>query len=413
MCRTAFIIILAFLVSCSSSETTQSHTFLVYEENGVTVAETKGGPKYIQELFTYEYLFTLQEDEREQSILAMPHTPYMDEEGNIYLVDGRGSYIRIAVFDQTGVYQQDISRAGNGPGEYQSPVILSIDRDILTIWDRQLLRLSRYNLDGTFIDMKSIPRSQISGILSCQWFDENTILAICTSRFSPSDEYSYQQTQVIVISSDGDTLWTDETERIMGGKIIQEQMGNLMIYSPLTRPFNPRPVALYSPVHGVMLTTGKEPVLDFLGHDGALRFRIRIDLPLIPVTTDDKQHYESERRAIHLESGRLERAEIEKRLRLQEYPENKAYWQIVSVDEAGYIWIQIPEYYEGSGTVDDGLVYRVVSPEGEYLGITRYPPGPGIISHGHLLSIKTDPETDERKIFVYRINAAVEGLKYP
>ena len=261
--------------------------------------------------------------------------------------------------------------------------------------------------------MKSITRSQISGIQSCQWLDENKLLAICTSRFSPSDEYSYQQIQVVVTSSDVDTLWTDETERIIGGRIFQEQMGNIVSFISSSRPFNARPIALYSRMHGVMLTTGKEPVLDFLGHDGALRFRIKIDLPLLPVTTDDKQQHESERRAQYLESGRLERTEIEKRLRQLEYPENKAYWQIVSVDELGYIWIQIPEYCEGSGTLDEGVVCRVVSPEGEYLGITRYPPGPGIVSHGHLLSIKRDPETDERKIFVYRITPAVEGLEYP
>jgi hypothetical protein len=60
---------------------------------------------------------------------------------------------------------------------------------------------------------------------------------------------------------------------------------------------------------------------------------------------------------------------------------------------------------------DTQRFFRVLSPSGEYLGDTT-PPSAGTVVRGHLLTIATDPETEESYPVVYRIRPAVEGLEY-
>ena len=92
------LFIFACLCVCSKSDDgINSHAFRVYTENGVTIAETVGGPKYSEELFKYEYLLTLKEDERVESLLFNPTGLDMDEMGSFYVHDTGNT--RIAVFD--------------------------------------------------------------------------------------------------------------------------------------------------------------------------------------------------------------------------------------------------------------------------------------------------------------------------
>ena len=64
--------------ACSSDETAQTHSFQIIEEDGIPVAITSGGPKYEGELFTYEHVLDLQEDERVESLLYNPTGFHMD-----------------------------------------------------------------------------------------------------------------------------------------------------------------------------------------------------------------------------------------------------------------------------------------------------------------------------------------------
>jgi hypothetical protein len=54
-----FSIMLLLLNACSSPRTEDVHAFHQYEEEGAAISETTGGPKYKDELFTYEQILTL------------------------------------------------------------------------------------------------------------------------------------------------------------------------------------------------------------------------------------------------------------------------------------------------------------------------------------------------------------------
>jgi hypothetical protein len=95
------------------------HSFTVFDENGVTVSETIGGPRYQGELFTIRPMTTVNQDkDNPESLLYRIGDATLDEDLNIYIVDARTW--RIAVFDKNGEYSHSIGRRGNGPGEFQS-----------------------------------------------------------------------------------------------------------------------------------------------------------------------------------------------------------------------------------------------------------------------------------------------------
>jgi hypothetical protein len=105
--------------------------------------------------------------------------------------------------------------------------------------------------------------------------------------------------------------------------------------------------------------------------------------------------------------------------------EDQSGWTGTVVEEAGTttvrtlngsVWgrdaelVEEPAIDQPEGTIH----YRIVSPEGEFLGVTRLPArsrrGMTRLSKGCLIVVERDPETRERTIAVYRIRPVAPGL---
>lgn len=92
----------ALILTCCSSDRGQGHSFEVEEIDGVLTAVNRGGPKFSEELFVYEKVVELEQDESQpESLLNRPETFLFDEQGYYYVEDDGNT--RIAVFDPTGV----------------------------------------------------------------------------------------------------------------------------------------------------------------------------------------------------------------------------------------------------------------------------------------------------------------------
>jgi hypothetical protein len=181
-------------------------------------------------------------------------------------------------------------------------------------------------------------------------------------------------------------------------------------------PFGPGPVAVYSDLHGVLLTSGKEPVIDAYSLEGTHTMRIRIDLPPRPVTDEDRRRHETPIKERLAESRPELKVFYKAELDALEYPEHMRYWSGLEVDDAGFIWIEIPEYVTALEHGEDAVLYYVLSPEGEYLGITRLPTyrrGRTRLTKGYLTVVEMDRETGEKEIVAYRIRPAVPEFIYP
>ncbi len=95
--------------------------------------------------------------------------------------------------------------------------------------------------------------------------------------------------------------------------------------------------------------------------------------------------------------------------------ENKAFWDGLLIDAEGYLWLQIP-YEDGSlGPRPPREKQRLLSPRGEYLGVTEWPAAERVtwIGEGYLLSIVVEEDTGLEVPTVFRIRPAIEGLRYP
>lgn len=406
MNRLRYILIFVVLTSCSSRKADNIHSFREYEEDGVTIAETSGGPKYNEGLFTYEKVLTLTQNEAiEESVLYQPIHFMMDEEGRYYVLD-YGNY-RIAVFDQDGKYSHGIGRQGQGPGEFQFPWLLSARDGYVTILDSRLRRTSIFDYSGRFIKQITFNRVRIN--TSSRVFegpDDTKILLLNVfhNEYRPRIVTSWR---AIVYSAEEDTLCIVETEKVHESTLSTKTEALSGGY------YKGNPHAVYDPARGFLLTSGIEPVMDWFNLRGELVQRIRLNTTPEPVTAEERAMVLSrlDEQIDNASIPLLKTIRTEQRA-IAEIPEFKGYWCTLLVDESGYIWAQKPYPY----TVDEypeSSKYLIFSPEGEYLGTTVCPAERGMVSRGHFLSIQRNVQTERQDLIVYRIIPAVDGLKYP
>ena len=96
-----------------------------------------------------------------------------------------------------------------------------------------------------------------------------------------------------------------------------------------------------------------------------------------------------------------------------EFRDVMPYYENVSVGDYGYFWLTDNPDYTAEGVMETPLRLWVLSPEGEYLGDTRYPLMYGRVSRGYLCARQANEETGEIDYIIYRIESAVPGFVYP
>ena len=397
------------LASCSTKRT-RSHSFEVIYEDGVHVATNTGGPKYSEELFQYEKVLELQQDESNPESLLHNATSLFTDKAGFFFVEDQFN-VRIAVFDPTGHYVRSIGRKGNGPGEFSMMwKLMGLNGDVLTIYDLSLARTTLYRTDGTLLDVFSY--SKAISLASSQHRTPEGYLVIINEPFQIQDNLRYSGVGFLTLSAEMDTLGSAETPLVptMCRYLVPVMGIEQSFWIPM--PYAPHPEAVYVAGRGVLLSTGAEPILFWYALDGTLIQKVLLDLPDPTLTEREKDAYlEALDRRIEELEGRRKESQIAIRKGLI-FPEAKAYWSITAVDDAGYVWLGIPESPEERERAGGGRIYRLLSPEGEYLGITRAP-ARGLVMGRRLLAVITDPETDEDIPTVWRLVPAVKGFIYP
>jgi hypothetical protein len=428
-CRTtAAVVALAAVVgsgmpgcSGSSEEETVGHRFSVVQEEGIPVALTQGGPKYEGELFTYEVDIRLKEDEREESFLYQPIKFVADEKGWFYVSDyGSGD---VAVFDPSGRYQRRFGHKGQGPGEFQYPMIMRIQDGIVHLYDMQLRRSTRYSTEGEYLNSSRFvmpmtlmrqpgdPSWSFSGI---QQISEDRYLVQTSMNRYDSSGY-FRSAGAMMLAADGDTLWSLACPEVRVGETRNTQVGDIGYLAPVTYAYGPNILSLYVPALGIVVETGWEGELEVYDLEGRLTRKIRVDGIRQPVTEADraviKDYY----------TGLMEEAEndqmrdmLEQSLKNLLFPEMKAAFGSIKFDDRGYLYVGTQDEYGPLISGEKGIPYHVFSPEGEYLGKTRRPGGRSSeVADGHLLVIAADPESTENLAIAYKMVPIPPGFRYP
>ncbi len=413
---TIVFLVLVACLGCSPSGGVDRHRFKTSIEDGVEIATTTGSPRFENELFSYELVLTLQENpEVVESLLSRPGVLTRDEEGNYYVVDMQQK--RIAVFDASGTYVRSIGRSGQGPGEFIWPILQYVRDGIISVWDWRTSRETRFRTSGELLDTTQKPvdfsyiprglfRLESGGIMVFQPFMVET----CSTRVKVST-YAADGQQTAELES---PLLTDRTF------IVDPTRGS---ESKTVIPFAPIPTATYRQNAGILVSPSHEPVLEWYDATGKLLKRILLFSVSNELTDEYRQRF------IDLWAERLERMPNRQQM-ISAYndpallPETVPYWTYVFVDDAGYYWLRIPDQVYEDYAYTDGFRYYLLSPQGEYLGITKTPSEntsnsmqwhhiPVSVAHGYFMGVSEDSETGENRLNVYRITPAVGGFKYP
>ena len=406
--HTACLVSLSLTITaCSRSSDDGGHLFRIEEIDGVPTAITAGGPRYAEPIFNFELILTLKQDpDREESLLFRPTEFTMDRDGFFYVLDqGNG---RVAVFDPGGDYVRAFGGKGKGPGEFEWMELQSLDDDIISVFDLDQQRMTRYRTDGTLLEVLTNPTGGRNYGLRR---GPDDLLLLFDSSHRTENNLAYSSYSVLVIDSRRDTVAVMETsEAIVGFSQTEEVGGGGMMVSSWSIPFTGSPGAVYVPGRGLLMTSGDEPVLFLYDLTGKLIKVITIDLPLLPVTGSMRQDYEARMREsmerAAARSGRAPRA-----LPNFRYPEFIGYWNQILVDDSGFIWLRkVPA---GIQQPEEIWPYMILDPDGRYLGDVYCPARSGNIVNGRYLALVTDPDAGEVVPNVYSITPAVRGLRYP
>src|SRR5499427_3983449 len=73
-----------------------------------------------------------------------------DRDGNIYVTDGYGNS-RVLKFDKYGNFLLGWGMKGSGPGQFDTPHSIAIDRDVIYVADRENARIQLFDLSGRFL----------------------------------------------------------------------------------------------------------------------------------------------------------------------------------------------------------------------------------------------------------------------
>ncbi len=405
-------------VSAKSNEQISSHSFRIFENDGVTISESSGGPKYEGDIFTFEKLFELNQDEsRPESLLNVNSGYLMTEDGLFFVFDSADC--RIAVFDQNGQYLRDFGRQGAGPGEFNS-VFCQWARDgIIAVYDPVQFRVSTFTTEGRLLEIFTRPgysnvRMLAPFMRSLRWIyplPDGRMVQI----FQEQKEYrtvdESKRTTGVLVSSAGDSLRSFSTEWMLVPR--SHVSGGRLIYH--SKMYYADPALQVDLDRGVFIADPREPIARWYDFEGNLTRILRFGLEPEPVTDGEKDAYVRSQRELIRDAEGEARERREESLKYAIIPDHKPFWITIMVDDLGYYWLRNPwDWTLPSEDMVRLYCFKVFSPEGEYLGSATWPTGnTSSITRGHLLGRHMDEEFGGFRHFVYRIIPTVEGLEYP
>jgi len=160
------VLLIAIVFILASSGSSQKNEIkwegTVENKNGVIIVNNFGGPIYKGTIFNLEEEMSIGKEEGAEEYLFSSINDFdVDEEGNIYIIDGASAQIRI--FDSDGKYAKAVGSKGQGPGEFQMPIFVQITpQNELVVFDYLVRKLIYFSLDGKYQRQKMSTWSKYS-----------------------------------------------------------------------------------------------------------------------------------------------------------------------------------------------------------------------------------------------------------
>ena len=301
----------------------------------------------------------------------------VDQEGNLYVQDVGN--IRILEYDKAGKYVKTIGRKGQGPGEFQFPAMVHVDRDgDIWVLDSPTSALKVFSPDGTF--KKSIP---LRAFIQPQFYvsKEGFIFGIQINYRTPEGP----RIAVLKLNPDGSLA---ETIAQFQGELKPNQKG-YAIHSYSNSLFlcglNPNAFCYgFSMDYKLFLADGQGKTISIIQ---------KAEKP-IPVSGEEKDWIKKKGIFMALGVSKEERAEV------AVFPPHRPYFGRIVADDTGRIYVS-----RTPSVLDENKmkVFDVFSVDGIYLYRTQLPFWPEVIKAGSIYEIRTNKETGDIRIVRHKV----------
>ena len=196
--------IFAVLISCKQQKTEWQGT--IEEVDGITVVKNPKEPMYGEEVFSLEEELSIGEVAgTEEYMFSRIDDIAVDDEENIYILDSKQTHIK--TFNRDGEYLKSIGRKGQGPGELQYPVNLTISPMNEILINDYARCLSIFSIDGNFLRAVSLttmrmiskPKADSRGniVASYMVFGEEALLVLKKFNSDLEEMYAIFSTEVL------------------------------------------------------------------------------------------------------------------------------------------------------------------------------------------------------------------------
>ena len=380
-----FIVTLFFSLSCSKKS---EPAYSIETIDGIEFVHNSGIPLYPDKTVDFvEDLTISSENDKGEILLYFPNRCAVNEEGNIYIGDYQDSSIK--VFDPQGKYLKTIGRKGNGPGEFQSILVLSFLPDgRYLVLDSEQMRISCFSADDQFISSHNFQNSGNNLHMTT-----STLYIRGESLTEPGAKKFEFTSRLFVHAYDlsGNKLFSY-------GEFTARQRG--FINDP-DGIFSYRlPYSVYSIFAGdkknerLYHCLNDKYVIDVYDKNGKIIRKIDRSYEPVPTTAKDMERYID---------GWGDQPEKTKSLveKFTKMPGVKTVTERMIVDDEGNLWIETNELSEEKEKLL--RAYDIFNKDGMYVYKVWLEKAPGIFKGEHMYRLERDEETDYRSLKRYRV----------
>ncbi|MCP2520595.1 NHL repeat-containing protein [Candidatus Aminicenantes bacterium AC-708-M15] len=370
-----WLILLVFLFSfCSKKEKTEAPEWKgkIEYENGIKVIRNPEEPVFGELVMELEEDLSIGNEEDENYMFYRAYSIALDNEDSIYVLDA-GNH-RIQKFDRNGVYLQTIGRKGQGPGEFESPFQIRIDKEG-NIYVRDSRKIKIFDKEGNYTKDVVLKNFSMNFYLD----SEGNIMAKVFKSTESGRMSSFDK-----ISPEGKLLKTiaqfpyGMTVTKVGKAVIavsHQYVCDLFISS-----INPQMF-----IYGY----SKEYELFAVNEKGDILFKFLKEEPYHPISGAEKDKVRNQFKRIP--------DAVKKAI---QFPPHRPFFMGILCDDVGRIYV-----LRFKTILDEkkGYDFDIFSKDGYYLYKTHIPYYPRIIKNGFLYTRITSEETGEELIKRYKI----------
>jgi len=384
MVRSTVILFVLFVAGCSSETEVELPEEVAALENAA-VFSADSEPDYELTL-TKEATF----GDTDDLFLGGWLSSVTDDEGRVFVADNQNT--KLHLYNPDGSYNRQISREGDGPGEYRNLGTMRVDNRYLHLMDRNLNRITRYDLQTFEVPGEtsiSVEQEGEGGFYRYpQDFyltDSNEYIIVVGSSFSRGDEDNSKRTvDGKKLSWSGDSLSSENIFSFPASEALVHVDGGSMMM--MVVPYKRSTVISYQNnrlIHG----WNEHFLFSVYNQNGEHQQAIYYPYQNMPLERGE---------VLEMYEDRDE--EWFSMVRNDDMPDGWPSWKTFSIDDEGRIWVE--RFIDDS----ENSVLYVLSNSGELLATAPWNTGRSIqdIKNGYVYSVEEN-DMGLREVVKYAI----------